>query len=106
MLRSFKDGFCARYRCRPEDYSEKAIAQCLYPHARTLWPVAELVGARTTFAARTLMEMAGQVSCEEDLKDVIAEYLEEVYPHVGLMGKGLKVRVSTKRLIGLCREVF
>lgn len=77
----------------------------MYPHARLVWPVADLFGARTALAAKSLMLMAGEAKSEEDLKEIVEQYLQDVYPHVGIFGKGLKVRVSITRLVELYRTV-
>jgi hypothetical protein len=105
MARSFKDAFCARYSCTAKEFHDKAIATCLYPHARAVWPVLDLVGARTTFAASALVELVGQVDSEDDLKAVVEQYLQEVYPRMGWLSRSARLRVSTKRLIQLYRGV-
>jgi hypothetical protein len=105
MPASFKDAFCARFDCEPEDFQTKAISQCLYPHAQAVWPMLDLVGARTTHAATVLIEMAAETRSEDDLRSVIEQYLEEVYPKMGRVAKKTGLRVSTKRLLKLYQAV-
>lgn len=102
MAQSFRDAFCACYQCRPDQFPAKAIGQCLYPHARLVWPIADLFGAKTTLAARGLMEAVGEARSEEDVNEIIEQYLQDVYPQVGVLGKVCKVRVSVRKL----REVY
>lgn len=106
MAQSFKDAFCACYRCRPEEFSSKAIGECLYPHARAVWPIADLFGARATLAAASLMEMLAEARSNDDVKEVIEQYLQDVYPHIGFIGEVIKVRISTKRLLALSHSLF
>lgn len=51
------------------------------------------------------MQMVGEAKSDDDVKDLIEQYLQDIYPHVGFIGKGLKVRISTKRLLELYRVV-
>ncbi|MGZ4971389.1 MAG: hypothetical protein ACXWDN_01410 [Limisphaerales bacterium] len=105
MALPFKDAFCACYKCKPEEFQQKAADFCLYPRARILWRFLDLVGARTTLGATTLLELAGQTRSEEDLCDVIKEYHHDLYRHVGWPAKLLGLRISTERLLALYRNV-
>ena len=101
MTSTFKQVFCAHFRCAPEDFNRKALARCLYPHAGFVWKILDLTGGPAVLAAYSFIELAGQTKTKEDLLDVISEYREDIKPHSGFLAQHFKVRVSIDRLIML-----
>jgi len=101
MAQTFKEVFCAHFKCAPENYAREALSRSLYPQARTIWKVFDLAGGPAVRAANTFIELAGQTQSKEDLLDVITEYRDDIKPHAGFMADLFKLRVSIDRLIAL-----
>lgn len=52
----------------------------------------------------TLLEDAAQTRSEEELCDLISEYVYQTQLHGGLLAKRFKIRVSGQRLLNLHAE--
>lgn len=101
MALPFRDAFADAFGCSPEEFSNEALKRCLYPHARTIWPLLELAGGPPVLAGHALMDLVADTRSKEDLLDAIDVYRDEVRPSSGFLTRRLYLRVSVERLLAL-----
>lgn len=100
---TFKDGVCAKFGCKPEDYAASVFWHCLYPHAR----LAAKIMWGTKFFQQDLDLIADIATT--DAWSIFRRELE-VYryhnPPNGILRDLLRIRVSTHRLSKLAYELL
>jgi hypothetical protein len=97
----FRDAFAGCFGCDPQDFPNEALKQCLYPHARIMWPLLELAGGPPVLAAQAFMSLVSETCSKDELMDAIESYRDEVRPHSGVLARRLYLRVSVERLLAM-----
>jgi len=105
MTLTFKEAFCQRFDCRPENFERELLKRCLYSHAKVCWSFFDLAGGKPIRIAHQFVELIGQIRTREELRDVIDEYREDIRPHGGFLVQTLKFRVSIEKLVALYDSV-
>jgi hypothetical protein len=99
--KSFKEAYCARFKCAPEKFERDAAARCCYPHARPLLPLLLLLRTRVAQGAMFVIQRAGASRCRADLLIAVDEYRSWIRLSGGWMAQMLRLRISSRRLRGL-----
>ena len=102
-MKTFAEAFCERAGCAPEAYVEVALKQCLYPRARLLSRVLPIFLRPED---SELVEAAGRVRTEEELRELLREYWDDLHLRGGVMAKEYKVRISGDRLLKVFGQVM
>ena len=102
---TFCDLFCAAYKCPPEEFAERVLWHCLFPHARA--PARLIWRLNRDYFAPDL-ELIEQVRDLTNPTDLRAELNDHQYHHpaTGLLRKVLKARPSGQRLLNLANGLF
>ena len=102
---AFRERFCERFKCDPEDFERRMLFACLYWHAGLLGRLFYYVDRRYFFADLLLVR---QLGVTEDLDEFVSEvraYRSEGPPH-GLLQRFLRLRMSGRRAIELATRLF
>ena len=102
-MKTFAQALCERAGSAPEDYLQVALKHCLYPRAR-------LISRLFLFFARPedieLLEAAGRATSEEQVRELLREYWDELHLRGGVLAKRYKLRVSGDRLLKVFGQVM
>ena len=105
-VRSFREAFCERFQCAPEQFERKALAKTLYPHARVVAWFFFLIDSDMRQGTLALMQRAGEARSVRDLAGAMDDYRSWVKMTQSLVMNQGKVRVSGTRLMELGAKVF
>jgi len=98
---TFEEAFCAHFNFPKERFAREAMRRSLYPCARRIWPLLDLLGGPAILIAKFLIDSAARTRGKQDLLDLFSEYRQDIQPQGGFLAKKLKLRVSTQRLLVL-----
>ena len=102
-MKTFAQALCERVGCAREGYLRVALKLCLYPRARFI----ALVPAFFARAADVqLLTAAGRTSTEEEVRELLREYWDEVHLRGGVLAKRYKLRVSGDQLLKVFGQVM
>jgi hypothetical protein len=102
---SFRDLFCAKFKCAPEEFETGVLWHCIHPRTLALAKLIWRVNPEHFLQDLELIHHVQEVTSLEDLK---TEYNAFSYhhPNLGLLRKNLKVRISGQRLTNLAGKLF
>jgi hypothetical protein len=103
---SFKDAFCQRFRCTPEQYDVRAFRRCLFLHAR---PFASLINRlQPGFFSEDhdLIREVGPMTDPELFRNEINYFYGRNLRHKSWLRGLFRIRVSGNRLIRLKQDLF
>jgi hypothetical protein len=104
MSQSFAEKFCAARKVHPAEFEEVVLRLTLRPMARVLRPILNL--NRDYFASdRELIRDVGRITRLENFEAEAQDFSQNPY-NQGLLHRGLRLRVSRRRLRGLVRETM
>jgi hypothetical protein len=100
------EAFCARQKCPPAHYPDRAFRQCLYTHAT---PVALLLRSLSPRLFHEDQQVIHQVGLAHNLEEVDAvlsdfQYVNTTRRH--WLRTGLKIRISGRKLRLLAASVL
>lgn len=101
---TFKEAYCEKFSCRPEDFGRRAFMKTLYPQAL---PLALLGGYRSSRFARdrVLIDYCGSLRSFKEVEAEIKEYTQ-LGENRRFLRRTLRLRVSGRRLARLAAECF
>jgi hypothetical protein len=103
--KTLRELYCNTFNCAPEEFTERAFWQCLYPHgaglARLIWLI-----NRNRF--RWDMELLKSAANSTDLLGLDAEiqYFRHRHRTIGFARNRLRVRVSGRALFEMAANLF
>lgn len=102
---NFKDLFCARYKCVPDDFESAVLERCLCPKGRSLARVVLRVNPGHFMPDRELIRQAGETTSLDELKSELIGFFN-AHPPSGWLRKRMKVRLSGQSLTNLAGKLF
>lgn len=103
--RTFAEIYCAQ-RCIPRaGYTRCLFRDALYPHARLLAPLLEILHRRYFVADYEFVEDVGHLTSVADFSLTMGSYIEHP-DNRGLFRRRLRLRVSARRMLHLVRAAF
>ncbi|HTI69823.1 MAG TPA: hypothetical protein VMF06_07645 [Candidatus Limnocylindria bacterium] len=103
---SFRQGFCARYGCSPEDYESRAFGLFLYRHAvplARLWMRVDPSIFREDFE---LLHEIATVKNMDILKQELGRFHGRNLRDKGWLRRTFLMRISGKRILRLCEGLL
>ncbi len=103
--RSFRQIFCERTGCRPEQFEEKLFQKCLYSHAVYVAPVIRIFDSAVFKPDFELIKHAATTTSLGELErelDIFRWY----FPPMGFWRRVMNVRMSGRLLLNVGKELF
>jgi hypothetical protein len=103
---SFKEAYCERYRCSPEQFVHCAFKHGLYRRARFIAPAVMLFSRRLFQLDIDLIHEIGATRSWGDFNSVISNHVQSSHLRSGFFRNVLKLRVSCSRLKRIAMKLF
>jgi hypothetical protein len=102
---SFRNMFCARFRCQEKDFVNKVLWRCLYPHAAPF--ILLFCDRHSPLVKQTVetIEEAGFATSAEDVLTSIENYHYTLRFFGSFWNRTFKIRLSGRRLLKLYSTV-
>jgi len=104
--KSFKDAYCERYHCAPEDYEESLFRRAVFRHAL---PLALWIKSRDPEFFREDLDMiheVGRLKSQDLFRQEINYFFGRNLRNRSRFRTLFRVRVSGKRLMRISRKLF
>jgi hypothetical protein len=102
-MKTFAEALCERVGCAPKDYLRVALKHSLYPRARAFsW----LFAVYARLEDIELLEAVGGATSEEQVRELLNEYWDDLHLRGGILAKRYKMRVSGDRLLKVFKQVM
>ncbi|MCL5096969.1 MAG: hypothetical protein M1608_05470 [Candidatus Omnitrophica bacterium] len=99
--RNFRDAFCQRYKCKPEQFVWKVFWRCIHRRCLPLVILFRLMGPGFFRVDLMLIEEAGNAEGRVDIQRALNGFREDCRTRPGTFHDDLRIRVSGKRLYRL-----
>ena len=98
--------FCARFRCSPEEYEERAFVKCLPWYARILAPL--LRKLKSDFFAEDFrfLRYLGTTTGGRDVNSEVIAFQDKNRAKGNFIRTGFRLRVSGRKAAALAQDLF
>lgn len=101
-VRTFKETFCERFKCSPEQYRDEMLFECMLPQNRCLLKLVLWFNTPMTREAIALVEEVGRTASLDDARELVTEFRNQP--------KGsrrfLRIRFSSEKLLRIYSTVM
>jgi hypothetical protein len=102
--KTFRESFCERFSCPPENFEKRVFWRCLYRRSLPLAWLASLLHRHHFDLDMQTIRQLGVCRSPQEFRAELESFRYEYRTRGGLLRR-LRVRVSGKRLIGLLAEI-
>lgn len=102
-MQNFREIYCERHSCKPEDFPRRVFWSCLYHHAKIFAPILLLFSYEFFSADRALITSAAEATSMKKIRDDVREYFWDS-TNSGWLRRRANIRISGQRLKNLARR--
>lgn len=102
--KTFRESYCERFNCPPEDYERRVFWRCLYRRSLPLSLLVYLFRRDHFNLDLQTIRQLGVCRSSREFRDELEAFRYEYQMQGGIL-RNLRVRISGKRLIQLLRQV-
>lgn len=99
---TFREIYCEKHQCSPEQFGRRIFWRCLYPHARPLAPLFLLLNYEYFAADRALISCVADAVTMKRVRDEVRDYFWDSNNR-GWLRRTVNIRLSGQRLKNLAR---
>jgi len=102
-MSTFREIYCDKHKCTPEEFLRRVFRKTLYPHARLFAPFILLLNYDFFTADRTLISCVAEAVDMKRVRDEVRDYFWDS-ENRGWLRRVANIRISGQRLKNLCRR--
>jgi hypothetical protein len=104
-VKSFREAFCERFACPPEEFEKRVLRRALYRRSRPLSALLYSWNPRFFDLDLRTIRQLGLARSSEEFRAEIDSFRFESRMQRGFLKRTLRLRISGKRLMRLLEEV-